>query len=291
MKKVLVSLIICCFFMSIILICPIIFLDSIDYFTVMVAEICSLLVLLIAIVATGCYYMLLKTLNKKLVKKSFVAILCGLIAIVGAYSFCVFISAYDMHIPEDYYINEPDYIQKFLPFGDVEDIKDYDDLMDSSVMYTNHPGYTKIEVVCNKKQYMMRYVQSLNPAYFIKHKLSVAKTLNASKLYLFQPEFDNVVTVYIDDVIIEVYTGDNDIYASAEKFGNYITVMAENCRYEYEDEQAFAELVYEQFALAEDCAKRQIFRDKPWYDIAYYIKRLKEPYVNIEYFSQEYYTA
>ena len=164
------------------------------------------------------------------------------------------------------------------------------DLMDSAVMYTNHPGYTKIEVVCNKKQYMMRYVQSLNPAFFIEHKLSVTKTLNASMQYLFQPEFDDVVTVNIDDVNIDVYTGDNDIYASAEKFGKYITVMAENCRYEYDNEQHFAKFVYEQFLLAEDCAKRQIFREKPWYDIAYYIEQLNEPYVDMEYFTKEFYT-
>lgn len=290
MKKALVSLAICCIFMSIIIICPVIFLDNIDYLTVIVAEICSLLMLLIAITAAGCYYLLLKTLNKKLVIKSLAAILCGLIITGGAYFGCVYISAYDMYIPEDYYINEPEYIQNFLPYGDIKDIKDYDDLMDSAVMYTNHPGYTKIEVVCNKKQYMMRYVQSLNPAFFIEHKLSVTKTLNASMQYLFQPEFDDVVTVNIDDVNIEVYTGDNDIYASAEKFGKYITVMAENCRYEYDNEQDFAKFVYEQFLLAEDCAKRQIFREKPWYDIAYYIERLNEPYVDMEYFTKEYYT-
>ena len=267
---------------SIILGCFMLFAELPEYEFFLIIEAISVLLFSIAVVTVIFSYVLLKKQSPK-VKTGYKIVVLFLVIITTLYIPCAFISCHDEYTPEIQYVNNKDYIQKFLPITDVDDIKTRDDLLQSTIGYTNYPGFSELGVVDMNinGRYDLVYTKSLNPVYNIRSILTTKYTLKTEAV-----NGEWVSDIYnINGTKVHIYSNRKDMVGCISNYGNKMTVFITNYKDFFVSEEAFAEYLCEQYKLIDECLTSQIFRDEPWYNVPFYINALNELYEDSEYFA------
>lgn len=267
---------------SLVLGCFMLFAELPEYEFFLIIEAISVLLFSIAVVTVIFSYALLKKQCTKM-KTGYKIVVLFLIVITALYIPCAFISCHDEYTPEMQYVNNKDYIQKFLPITDVNEIKTRDDLLQSSIGYTNYPGFSELYVVDMNinGRYDLVYTKSLNPVYNIRSIITTNLTLKAEAI-----NGDWVSDIYnINGTKVHIYTNEKDMVGCISYYGNMLTVFVTNYKEFFISEEAFAEYLCEQYKLIDENLTAQIFRDEPWYNVPFYINALTEPYEDSKYFA------
>lgn len=262
--------------------CYMFFAELPEYEYFLIIEVISVLFFVIAVLTFVFFILLPKVTNTNRLNKIYFFIISSLIAISILYIPCAFISCYDEYTPEMHYIENREYIQQFFPFKNVAEITTKKDLNNSRIMYTNYPGFSKLIVgdIDGVKFYKMEFTKTLNPIYNLREAFNIIFTLNFTTYY----DFDQSKEITINEKKIKIYISDDDVFGYINNYGKCVTVVAENCRGEFSSDKEFAEFVYNQYVLSDECTTSKVFRDKPWYDVLYYVNMLSEPYKPTEYF-------
>lgn len=269
-------------FVSVVLGCYMCFAKIPEYPYFLIIETISILFFAIAVVTLVFGAMMSKATDSARLKKIYGAIVSALVAVAVLYTPCAFISSYNGYIPEMHYINNTDYVQQFLPITDISEIKTKDDLLQSAIIYSTYPGFSEL-VVCDINgfdRYDLVYTKSLNPVYNLRGILGIRSTLITESV-----NGDWESDKYnIDGNAIHVYSNRKAMYGYIKNYGNIMTVMVNNCNEIFTSNEDFAEYIFNQYELADECLTSQHFRDAPWYDAPFYIKAWTEHYTEMEYF-------
>lgn len=261
---------------SFVLGCCMLFAEIPEYEYFLIIEAISILLFSISFATISLGVVLKKTQQSSNIKKVYKIIVLFLVVITVLYIPMAFISCYDEYTPEKDYIENKEYIQKFLPISDVTEIKTRDDLLQSMILYTNYPGYSELSVVDMHldNRYDLLYISSLNPVYNLRAVCQMKFTLKTEAV-----NGEWTESIYnVDGVKVYVYSNSKDMLGCIKNYGRIITIFTENCKDIFKTESDFAEYIYEQYQLSNECVTSKCFRDAPWYDIPFYVKALSEPY-------------
>lgn len=220
-----------------------------------------------------------KSEKKELFKKLFSSLSIVITIFSLSFIFSAYISCFDSYTPEELYINEKEYVQAFFPYKNLNEIKTFEDLIyKGSLDYSNFPGSTSISVTSSNDSYdyKMNYMRSSNVPLVINNQL---RHINLTHMY------DNHQSVEIHGDKVDVYSKADKVFATVNKFYEYINVTIEPSQNITVSPEEVAEIVHEQLSVSHKAVTEDNrFRERPWYDVIYYIKEWNEPYQTSEYF-------
>lgn len=270
------------FLTSVILNLSLLFIDSLEFEHALIVISLSTLLFAVSVLLLVLGKIIVNAENEKKVKRFFAVVIASINCFVLLFTACAFITCYDSYTPKDLYFTDRDYIQSFFPVKDIADIKTRDDLNDGCLEYSNFPGSTNIKVYSYDKplSYEMNYISTLNPILKLRY---ITKTFYYTH---FDPYglSENYSEYVFDNLKIKVYSDNYRMFAYVEKSTELLSVLVNHYESKFATQEEFAEMVNGQIELLSHKDYSNKFRERPWYDILFYLREWNEPYEESKYF-------
>lgn len=179
-----------------------------------------------------------------------------------AFSVYGYKTLYTWYTPENFFSENPDYVQKIYPYTDYE----YSEKKNSEFgihndFNMNHiPGTTYIDVYSSGKyRYNIEYFESVSPFMNLKFKLSraIPTPFNDMEVPVIGPAQETTV----DGVKLTIFANDSSYAVLITSFNKNCFAVLENVNPDEMSAEEFARDTIKQMALFEDAVKNKYFLD------------------------------
>ncbi len=206
--------------------------------------------------------LLLKRIKITELKAKTAAIITLSITVVLCVGFSVYgyITFYDTYTPEDLIKNNPEYIQKFHPYLDL----DSEDNRETELCVSHIPGTDLVEIYSyswNSVDYAIEYFESISPYMNLKYRLSraIPTPFNDMDVPVIAPGKE----ITVDGVDITVFENESKYAVLITSFNKNCFAVLENVSSSGISLEDFAREVIKQMDLLEEATDNKTFLNIP----------------------------